>query len=104
MADIEVIFYDAEIVETDERIELPEPVASCDDVPTMSEAYSVMALMVYGGEHVAAAISIDGIFFLGCSINNAGVMRFIHTPAADAWFDEFYPGWRHGLAYPMFTN
>lgn len=104
MADIEVIFYDAEIVETDDAIELPEPVASCDDIPTMSEAYAAMTLMVYDGDHTASAIAMGGLFFLGCTMNDAGVVRFIHTPAADAWFDEFYPGWRHGLAYPMFTN
>lgn len=103
MAEIEVIFYDGPIVETEDAIELPPPAEFCDDIPTLSEACSLVLTMVHERMTPSAAVSLDGLFFVGASMVN-DTLRIIHTPAADAFFDEHYPGWRHGLALPISLN
>lgn len=103
MAEIELLFYDAEIVETEDAIESPPAVASCDDIPTLEEACSMAATIVFMGTHTAVAVTLDGLFFVGITMHGP-MMKVIHTPAADAFFDEHYPGWRHGLALPISLN
>jgi hypothetical protein len=103
MAELEVFFHDEEIVETRDHIERPVAVASCDDVPSLHEAYSIASTFVALGEYTAASVAVDGLFFMGVTMRGP-VIKIIHTPAADAFFDEHYPGWRHALNAPMFLN
>jgi hypothetical protein len=103
MAELEVFFHDEEIVETLDAIERPIAVAQCDDVPTLQEACTIATTIVFLGDYLAASVAVDGLFFLGVTMRGP-VIKFIHTPAADAFFDEHYPGWRHGLNAPMFLN
>jgi hypothetical protein len=103
MAELEVFFHDDEIVETRDSIERPIAVAQCDDVPTLHEACTIATTIVFLGDYKAASVALDGLFFMGITMRGDSI-KFIHTPAADAFFDEFYPGWRHGLNAPMFLN
>lgn len=103
MAELEVFFHDKEIVETRDSIERPIAVAQCDDVPSLQEAYTIATTIVVLGDYVAASIALDGLFFMGVT-KRGDAVKFIHTPAADAFCDEHYPGWRHGLNAPMFLN
>jgi hypothetical protein len=104
MAEIKVLFYDGEIVETDEHIGFPPAVAECDDIPTLHEAANFAVLAVYERLHVATSITVDDLFLFGVTLVRDDTIKFIHTPAGDAFFDEHYPGWRHGLAWPISMN
>ena len=103
MAELEVFFHDEEIVETFDAIERPIAVAQCDDVSTLEEAFGIVTVIVLEGDYKAASIAVDGLFFMGVTMRG-DTIKFIHTPAADAFFDEHYPGWRHGLNLPITLN
>lgn len=105
VAEIELHFCNEPLVETADHIEIPPTAESYVDVPNLNEAVSVLAVIVaQSGEWKAGYVELDGMFFFGVTWVGTDYIRLIHTPAADAFFDEHFPGWRFGLFGPTSLN
>lgn len=105
MADIKVVFCDGVIIETEEAIELGPPRMAVEDLSSITEAFNLMLTAVHEKMTSAAVVTIDDLFFIGATITKGLVrVKVIHTPAADAYLDEFEPGWRHALELPILAN